>query len=287
MRIRYTDNDKYWWIFTFAKSSWKRTSVIWSSGGDGECRADNGKDGYINHLTIYLLGYILRIRLPSILRPYKEVHTGQFNYTEYFEREYGFSYSEKAFHFYYGPQTHDSTTTKSEIWSPPWLHWRFYSYRMYDTDGKLYYEEFERPRTKLASPHYRLDYEERSSIKDACPKVKFLLQDYDGSWIIATTYIEEREWLFGDKWCKWLSIFRKPMVRTSLNISFNRETGPQKGSWKGGTTGCGIDILPNESHEDAMRRYCSKEHNSKGGKYTMVFHGLINDNEPAKFIGSE
>ena len=35
-----------------------------------------------------------------------------------------------------------------------------------------------------------------------------------------------------------------------------KETGSKKGSWKGGTIGHGIDMLPGELHEGAFRRYC-------------------------------
>jgi hypothetical protein len=42
-----------------------------------------------------------------------------------------------------------------------------------------------------------------------------------------------------------------------LDIRFSEETGRRKGSWKGGTLGHGIDMLPGELHEAAFRRYCA------------------------------
>lgn len=36
-------------------------------------------------------------------------------------------------------------------------------------------------------------------------------------------------------WFKWLSWFGRPKIRRSLDIQFSSETGPEKGSWKGGT----------------------------------------------------
>lgn len=47
-------------------------------------------------------------------------------------------------------------------------------------------------------------------------------------------------------------------VRRSLDIQFSGETGTRKGSWKGGTVGHSIDMLPGELHEAAFRRYCSE-----------------------------
>ena len=47
-------------------------------------------------------------------------------------------------------------------------------------------------------------------------------------------------------------------IRRSLDLEFSGETGPEKGSWKGGTVGTGIEMLPGELHEAAFRRYCQK-----------------------------
>ena len=69
---------------------------------------------------------------------------------------------------------------------------------------------------------------------------------------------EERQWKFGTGWFKWLSLFRKDRVRRSLDIDFSREVGREKGSWKGGTIGHGIEMLPGESNEQAFRRYCTE-----------------------------
>ena len=51
------------------------------------------------------------------------------------------------------------------------------------------------------------------------------------------------------------------------------ETGREKGSWKGGTIGTSIEMLPGELHESAFRRYCDEEHRAKSGKYRIKFIG--------------
>lgn len=43
-------------------------------------------------------------------------------------------------------------------------------------------------------------------------------------------------------------------VRESLNVEFSDEVGEGSGSWKGGCIGCGWDIMPGETMEDALRR---------------------------------
>jgi hypothetical protein len=42
-------------------------------------------------------------------------------------------------------------------------------------------------------------------------------------------------------------------------MRFSSEVGERKGSWKGGTIGHSITLLPNELHEAGFRRYCEKE----------------------------
>ena len=71
----------------------------------------------------------------------------------------------------------------------------------------------------------------------------------------------------------WLSIFRRAKIRRSLSLTFSEEVGPEKGSWKGGLMGTGIEMLPGELHEAAFRRYCEQEHRGKGGKYCIKFIG--------------
>lgn len=108
----------------------------------------------------------------------------------------------------------------------------------------------------------------------AVPKAIFEFEDYDGKRIKATTHIAEWEWKFGEGSFKWLSIFRKPKIRRSLDIQFSEEVGPEKGSWKGGTIGHSIDMTEGELHESAFRRYCEQEHNSKHRQYKIKFVGV-------------
>lgn len=118
-------------------------------------------------------------------------------------------------------------------------------------------------------------WEAYQDAKNACPVVRFSFKDFDEQELIATTRIEEREWRFGTGWFKWLSWLRRPKIRRSLDIEFSGETGPEKGSWKGGTVGTGIDMSPGEDHESAFRRYCNEQHRSKYRKYSVTFLGRV------------
>lgn len=63
----------------------------------------------------------------------------------------------------------------------------------------------------------------------------------------ATCFIEQRQWHR-----KWFPLAKLKI--TCLSIEFNEEVGERTGSWKGGTLGCGFDMLPNESVEQCLRR---------------------------------
>lgn len=260
---RLTDNDTVLGPLRYGKDGWKYTSLKLCSGGD--------EDGYQHcHIMGYLFGYVFRIRLPRILRPSKVwVDTSKYGwstnpaggYWQSWQREYGFSCHEGHFSIYYGQQTHDSSTDKRKGWFLPWTQWRFIRHEIFDADLKSFYRSNGKGST----------YDQQQAVS----KVAFRLTDYEGEELIAQTYVSEREWKFGTGWCKWLCLFRRNMVRRDLEISFNREAGSDKGSWKGGVMGTSITMLPSENHEQAMRRFCELEHRAKHGRYRLVFGGHV------------
>lgn len=73
---------------------------------------------------------------------------------------------------------------------------------------------------------------------------------YDNSIIPTVIYVEEMEWR--PKWLKWTSLFA--LKRRSIDVHFSKEVGKRKGEWKGGTLGCGYDLLPNENPLDCLKR---------------------------------
>ena len=167
-------------------------------------------------------------------------------------RDFGFSCNEGFLQVFYGPQTMDSSTTKSLGYFLPWKQWRLVRDSMYDESGAHFW----------TAPK-NLDWksgrcEAIKKAQDACPSLSFEFDDFDGERIIAKTRIEESEWLLGEGWFKWLALFRKPKIIRSLYIRFASETGKRKGSWKGGTIGHSITTRPGELHEAAFRRYCSE-----------------------------
>jgi hypothetical protein len=270
---RLTDNDRHLGRFiTYARSSWNPWRLVYSSGG--------GADGdAFNHVTAYAFGWVVRVKMPRLLRPWRQwVATGHYEWAKspdagYWDeepREYGFSLHEGFLQLFLGPQTNDSTTTKSWCCHLPWTQWRFVRFTLYDVDGHEFWTQYEAQRKKGGA-----HWDEQHAFTKAVPKAVFEFTDFDGKVIQATTHIEEREWRFGEKWCSWLSVFRAPRIRRSLDIEFSKEVGPEKGSWKGGTLGHGIEMLPGESAESAFRRYCQQEHTSKYQRFYITFLGRV------------
>lgn len=63
----------------------------------------------------------------------------------------------------------------------------------------------------------------------------------------ATCHLERRTWCW-----RWIPCIK--MNKTSMDVAFDGEVGERSGSWKGGTVGCGYDILPGETMEQCLRR---------------------------------
>jgi hypothetical protein len=253
---RWSDNDRHFGPFTFAMNgSWRPMGIVVDSGEDEESPGC--------HLRLYARWFTLLCELPPIVQPYRERVTatywdaatiermGRDWYENTHSREYGFQISDGHLQVYRGRQTGDSSTTQSWSCFLPWTQWRHIRHSLYNDKGAHYWTEG-KSETGLKGIRDWMDAEEN------CPSVSFEFDDYDGERITATTRIEEREWKFGEGYFKWLSLFRKARVHRSLDIDFSQETGAEKGSWKGGTMGHSIEMLPGELHESAFRRYCNE-----------------------------
>lgn len=268
-RRRWSDNDRQWGPFTLATSDYRNFSVVIDSGST---------DYDVPHCCLRLraFGCTLIVELPPIIKPWYGPE-GCWDRGPH-SREYGFDFSgEGFFRLFLGAQTNDSTTT--QMWSKflPWTQWRHIRTSHFDDKGEHYWTEWSRPRGFALRDSWLVSHE----VTKLCPAVAFEFDDFDGQRITATTRIEEREWKFGEGWFRWLSLFRRPRVRRSLDIDFSAEVGREKGSWKGGTLGHGIEMLPGETHEEAFRRYCQQDHRSKHGTFRITFVGRVKSERPS------
>jgi hypothetical protein len=269
-RIRWSDDDHYFGPFLYAKDKYKNLALVLGSGDDEDypgCR-----------LRVSAFGHTVILSLPPIIKPYKEKvvvpdwrlngtaeRLGRDYYFNSDEREYGFSYGGAGsmggggfLQVFFGRQSHSSSDEKRWGCFTPWNSWRFVRSSMYGLKGEHYYTE---PKIDWKSLGLEESMEVRRNqieVKESCPTRIFSFKDFDGEQLTAKTRIDEREWRLGEGSFKWLSWFAKPMIRRSLDIDFSGETGKKKGSWKGGTTGHSIEMLPGELHEGAFRRYCAQ-----------------------------
>lgn len=68
--------------------------------------------------------------------------------------------------------------------------------------------------------------------------------------VTARISVEEMEWR--RKWLMKFKFFNKN--RKSISVDFDGEVGERAGSWKGGTTGCGYEMLENEKPYETLKR---------------------------------
>lgn len=259
---RWSDHDKYWGPITYAQEkgrTWRPIAAVLSS-------MDDEDEGAFNSLRFSAFGHTLIFTIPQIVKPWRQwVDTSKYEwsnnpaggYWDQHQRQYGFSVSDGFLQVFFGAQTHDSQTDQNWGWFLPWKQWRHVRHSFYGLSGEHIADE---PRRKRGATidDIREHLSAGEGIENSVPTRSFAFLDYDGEKLTARTKIEEREWRLGEGWFKWLSLFRRPKVRRSLDIWFSGETGRRKGSWKGGTMGHGVDMKPGELHEAAFKRYCAE-----------------------------
>lgn len=275
--LRWGDHDRYFGPFTWSYGgTYRHCAVVLRS------RGEEGGDGGRCSLRFSLGRATLIVALPGIVQPQRVKRypdwdaatverLGRNWYWDVTPRQYGFSLTEGGFlSVYFGRETHDSSTEQRWGYFLPWTQWRHVRHSLYDLSGG-HFKDDPQASVSLCDPD---GWKAWRAIEESCPRASFTFEDYDGQRLTAHTRIEEREWHFGTGWFKWLSWFRRPKIRRSLDITFSDETGRDKGSWKGGVMGTGIDMLPGELHEAAFRRFCDQEHRSKNGRYRIRFVGV-------------
>lgn len=260
--IRWSDNDRRFGPFTFARDGGNRSfGIVLKSMNDEDDPA---------YGRVHLLGCTFLWAMPSwLIRPHRtqvkfshlsdadRERLGRDWYWNVHERAFGFTFVDGALHTYFGAQTDEWPGSKSRVYFLPWREWRHVRHSFYDMDGDLFAHVPDR------------DWPMQQKLETACPALRFEFLDFDGEQITATTRIDEREWRFGTGKFKWLSLFRRPKIIRSLDLQFSAEVGERKGSWKGGTIGHSTEMLPGELHEAAFRRYCQQQNltfiGQKGG----------------------
>jgi hypothetical protein len=242
-RYRWSDNQKKWWRFIYSyNNTYKHIGITLKS------RNPDSEDEYCI-LKISLHWWTFIVLLPDIISPHVVTVIPKYGksnipYDDYTTREYGFSLSDSYAQFFYGKQTDDSNDEQRTGFFLPFMQWRYVEVAYYDEIG-LYFASI------------RKEDEENDHDGDKLvPRLKFMARDYDGELVTATTFIREYRYKLGTGWFKWLAMFRKDRIVRALDITFDKETGGRKGSWKGGTLGCSVEITEKEAHMVGFKRYC-------------------------------
>ena len=255
--IRWSNNDKRFGPFIFANDCYSKWGIILDSGDNDDCPDCN--------FRIYLGKITFVIELPKIVKPQISwVDTSQYEwssknggYNKTHNKEYGIQLSEGFLQLFYGIQSDDSSEErKYKSWFLPWTQWQFKRRSLCDLTGDIIFTEHDG----------KMNHEAWAKAKESQPTKELAFFDYDGESNMAICSIEEWEWTFGTSWCQWLKWFRKPFIKKTLELSFAKETGAKKGSWKGGCTGSSIVMMPDESINSAFNRYCLKN------KFTLEFN---------------
>jgi hypothetical protein len=146
-------------------------------------------------------------------------------------QQWGFSLCDDAVHFHWNERI--------KIWNLPWFSSVFRRHEVRRADGSWVpyvgsWEQGKEPdgREELTFPYqYKL---RRGEVQNR----------------MATVHVGRMAWR--PTGFTWTGLFEK--VRQSIDVAFDDEVGERSGSWKGGTVGCGYEMLPGESPEQTLRR---------------------------------
>lgn len=287
---RLTDHDTVYGPLTFGKTDSKMLGLTYSTGSWTE-----DDEGGSNHLTGYFFGMAFRVMFPCLIKPLEvkiypkswdeatKKRLGRDYYFEYTHKEYGFIALDESISVSYGVQPkYDSWTAGSNVksrrrsFSIPWRSYHLTMNRLYDGEGKLVWsstfdkKDSQRNRDEVDLTRANMQYR------------GFLVRDADGTVVRALVHVTEMQWRRGYGRLQWMWGFLPGIHRKSIEIEFQQEMGPRKGSWKGGLIALGFEMLQDESITDAFKRFVQDKSESdrdlRGLRYVSEL-GLVRKQE--------
>ena len=230
-------------------------------------------DDPYNVLSIGFFRWGWYFKVPQLLKPVgKKVKAGwdaatvarlgRDWYMDYTPKNYGFTVLDDAIHLAYGIQPGGWSSGDKEnsdhvkVLDFPW-NLKHVRHTIYTKDGvAIPADEWQK------KDHLKYSVKDRdvSFDSDFYGSVYTFFRHtdkFDGMSIPAKAHISEREWNRGsNKFWRLLKYFPggKKVVR-SLEVDFKYEVGERKTTWKGGTVGCGIEMLPGEDIREAIARF--------------------------------
>jgi hypothetical protein len=79
---------------------------------------------------------------------------------------------------------------------------------------------------------------------------RYVCNDGEVQDVTAKVFVSRMEW----RWTGLKGLPYPRKVQTCIDVEFDNSVGEGRGSWKGGCTGCGIEMLPSETPEQTLRR---------------------------------
>lgn len=233
-----------------------------------------------NVLNICLFRHSWWLSIPELIKPKtKWVDTSEWSkdskgYWDYIQRIYGFTFTEDSLHVHYGiqPGSWSSTDKKNSDHTKVF----FYSWQARERECIVFMNDkgivIE---TYSDDPDGRINFKRLEAARENAPIFKFTFNDFDNEEITATCRIEKSIYRRGKGLFKWLQYCTYPEICKNLDISFSKETGYEKGSWKGGTIGHSIAMHPGETALEAFTRYGQSEdryrsHGTKNRGFTNI-----------------
>lgn len=205
--------------------------------------------------SLFIFGWYAFLLVPFIMFGWGKIFIYLPIYTRHFECDpprYGF--------YFYGEGTIDSfwicKGRKTKCIYMPWAYdWVRTSAlvkpsSVFTKSGAVKYNENEWIHETNKNRHSFYEDKWKGVLWSETYPYKYVLKSGQVQNILATVKVEEREWR--PRWFKWTSLFKR--VRKTIAVEFSSEVGEETGSWKGGTVGCGYNMLPDETPEETLRR---------------------------------
>jgi hypothetical protein len=153
------------------------------------------------------------------------------------------------------PFTNDHSQGSHLPWYEGYFHWSFpweWNWRSTEIMGHTYFDK-NMPQVFIEiGPREFGASSKRDEAADSVTRTyryTYHMKGRKTQYAKANVYVERMTWRM-----KWWPLLPFSKTRTSISVRFDREIGEQSGSYKGGCTGCGYDMLPSEHPLDTLRR---------------------------------
>lgn len=144
----------------------------------------------------------------------------------------GFQFFSDLLWIFHGNSTGKSGDRSTTTIHMPW-HWRFTAHEVLNAKGEW-------------EPAKRAYMGEIDGRVTETHDYRYTMKSGDVQHRTAEIYIERRKW--------WRTWYPWKLTRQCIAVDFSDEVGERTGSWKGGTLGCGYDMLPGETAYQCLRR---------------------------------